>query len=266
MKNLAMSAVGLALAAACAPLSAVEVDGIAATVGAQTILRSEVRNELRRAGLDDSHFDEMRNSLIDRKLIIKAAGEQKLTMQEWVIENRIREIVDSAFGGDRNKLVATLAQQKIPYTEWRTRIKDDLIVSAMRWNVVDKYVTASPAEMKAEFAAHPERYRAASKVSISVETEGEAAPKEYLDVKPEDLFVPEICQAIAALPVGGSSDWVELGGKRFRFMKTAETVSGARTFAEAYDDIEANVRREKAKAAHAAWVERLRADNYIKIY
>ena len=120
--------------------------------------------------------------------------------------------------------------------------------------------------MKAEFAAHPERYRAASKVSISVETEGEAAPKEYLDVKPEDLFVPEICQAIAALPVGGSSDWVELGGKRFRFMKTAETVSGARTFAEAYDDIEANVRREKAKAAHAAWVERLRADNYIKIY
>ena len=59
---------------------------------------------------------------------------------------------------------------------------------------------------------------------------------------------------------------VELGGKRFRFMKTAETVSGARTFAEAYDDIEANVRREKAKAAHAAWVERLRADNYIKIY
>ena len=56
MKNLAMSAVGLALAAACAPLSAVEVDGIAATVGAQTILRSEVRNELRRAGLDDSHF------------------------------------------------------------------------------------------------------------------------------------------------------------------------------------------------------------------
>ena len=145
-------------------------------------------------------------------------------------------------------------------------IKDDMIISAMRWNIVDKYVTATPAEMKAEFAAHPERYRAASKVSVSVETEGEAAPREYLDIRPEDMFLPEICTAIAALPVGASSEWIELGGRRFRFMKTAETVSGARTFAEAYDDIEANVRREKSQAAYAAWVERLRADNYIKIY
>ena len=256
----------LAAAVCAAQLGAVEVDGLAATVGAETILRSEVRNELRRAGLGEDQFDAMRNSLIDRKLIVKAAGAQKMTLQEWVIENRIREIVENAFGGDRNQLVATLALQKIPYSDWRQRIKDDMIVNAMRWNVVDKYVTATPAEMKAEFAAHPERYRTASKVSVSIETEGEAAPREYVDIKPEDMFLPEICSAIAALPVGASSDWIELGGRRFRFMKTAESGAVARTFAEAYDDIEANVRREKSQAAYAAWVERLRADSYIRIY
>ena len=255
------------VAAVCAAqLGAAEVDGLAATVGAETILRSDVRNELRRAGLGEDQFDAMRNNLIDRRLIVRAASAQKMTMQEWVVENRIREIVENAFGGDRNKLIATLALQKIPYSDWRQRIKDDMIISAMRWNIVDKYVTATPAEMKAEFAAHPERYRTASKVSVSVETEGEAAPREYLDIRPEDMFLPEICTAIAALPVGASSEWIELGGRRFRFMKTAETASTARTFAEAYDDIEANVRREKSQAAYAAWVERLRAESYIKIY
>ncbi len=256
----------LAAAVCAAQLGAAEVDGLAATVGAETILRSDVRNELRRAGLGEDQFDAMRNNLIDRRLIVRAASAQKMTMQEWVIENRIREIVENAFGGDRNKLIATLALQKIPYSDWRQRIKDDMIISAMRWNIVDKYVTATPAEMKAEFAAHPERYRTASKVSVSVETEGEAAPREYLDIRPEDMFLPEICTAIAALPVGASSEWIELGGRRFRFMKTAETASTARTFAEAYDDIEANVRREKSQAAYAAWVERLRADSYIRIY
>lgn len=266
MKNGLGVAAALALAACGLPAAAVEVDGIVATVGAETILRREVVEELRRSGMDDDRFDEARNRLIDRKLIIKAALEQKLTMQDWVVENRIREIVASAFGGDRNRLIAALAMQKIPYSEWRSRVKDDLVVGAMRWNVVDKYVTASPAEMKAEFAAHPERYRSAAKVSVSVEIDGEAAPREYLDVNPEESFVPEICAAIAALPVGGSSDWIELGGRRFRFMKTGEKSAGARTFAEAYGDIEANVCREKSQKAYNAWMERLRAENYIKFH
>ena len=149
----------LALAAAALPAIAVEIDGVAAKVGSETILRSDVAEEMRRMGLrDPSRFDEVRNEIIDRKLILKAAVESKMTIQDWVVENRMREIIDTAFGGDRNKLIETLGRQRISYPEWQARMKEDMVVSAMRWNVVDKNVSASPAAIRAEFEAHPERY------------------------------------------------------------------------------------------------------------
>ena len=160
--------VALALGLLASAAVAVGVDGIAAKVDSSVILRSEVVNELRRMGADATRFTEVRNDMIDRRLILKAAAASKLTMQDWVVENRVREIIARVFGGDRNKLMETLARQKISYTEWRERMREDLIVSAMRWQVVDKNVNASPAEMKEEYASHPERYALDRKVTVSV--------------------------------------------------------------------------------------------------
>lgn len=278
-------------------LAAVEVDGLAATVGTQSILRSDVVAEMRRAGADESRYNEIRNQLIERRLIVKAAADAKMTMQDWLVDNRIREIVDSSFGGDRNRLVATLGQQKLPYPEWRKRIKEDMVVGAMRWNIVDKNVTASPAEMRAEYKAHPERYQANGKVTVSVillkpedagkkDTVLEAvkntsfadAARTYSadsraqdggvwkDVNPEATFVPDICAALAKLKVGELSPWVELSGWNFLLRKEGESGSSARTFAEAYDDIEENVRQEQAKRLYRDWIERLKSETYIKIY
>lgn len=140
--------------------SAVAIDGVAAKVGSETILRSEVADELRRANLDESHFAEIRNDMIDRKLILQAAKDAKVVMQEWVVDNRIREIINKNFSGDRNRLVESLSRQRMSYPEWRARMKEDMIVSAMRWNVIEKNISASPAAMLAEYKAHPERYRA----------------------------------------------------------------------------------------------------------
>ncbi len=279
------------------PVAAVEVDGVAAMVGSQPILRSDVLHEMRRTNAPAEAFESVRNALIDRKLMLKAASESKMTIQEWVIDNRVREIIEKGFDGDRNKLVAMLAQQKIPYTEWRQRIKDDMVVSAMRWNVIDKNVTASPAEMKAEFAAHPERYRTDGRVTVSVillkpEDAGQrdtvkAALKDtpfaelartysadahaaeggvWKDIRPEEFFRPEICAEIAKTPKGALSDWVELGGWSFLLCKDNETPARALTFAEAYDAIEDNVRRQNAEKMFADWMERLKAETYIKIY
>lgn len=280
-----------------ASVSAVEVDGVAATVGSQSILRSDVVHELRRMNADESRFDEVRNALIERKLILKAAAASKMTLQEWVVDNRVREIVEKGFDGDRNRLLALLAQQKTPYSEWRQRIKDDMIVGAMRWNVVEKNVSASPAEMQAEFAAHPERYRTDGTVTVSVillkpddagkRDEIRAALKDrpfaelakthsadthaaeggvWKNVKPEEVFRPEICAAIAKMAKGDVSDWIEIDGWSFLLRKDDETASRARTFVEAYDDIEDAVKSENARKLFSDWMERLKAETYIKIY
>ena len=276
---------------------AVEVDGTAARVGSAVILRSDIVGEMRRAGVGAEKYDEVRTGMIERQLMLQAATAAKLQMQDWVIENRIREIVSHAFDGDLNKLKAVLAKDRVSYSEWRQRLKEDMLVAAMRWQVVEKNVAATPAAMRDEYAAHPERYRADPRATVSViflkpedlskteEIEGviasdgfaEAARRysadarakdggQWKDVKPEEVFRPEICKAIEALKVGETSKWVELDGWKFLIRKDAESFGGIRSFAEAYDDVAANVKAAESERLYKAWIGRLRDEAYIKVY
>lgn len=283
----------VAIAGAC---GAVEIDGIAAKVNSSVILKSDVILEMRRAGLSADRYDAVLKEMIERKLILKAASESKMTMQEWVVENRIREIIQRGFGGDRNKLMESLAQQKISYPEWRQRMLDDMIVSAMRWQVVDKNMVASPAAMREEYAKNPERYMAGGTTTISVillkpedadkrDEVAEALKSEsfadvarryssdsraaeggvWKDIVPADVFRQEVCKEIADMPVGTLSGWIDLDGWSFLLRKDDDNQLRQLSFAEAYDDIERNVREEMALEQYDRWMERLMSESYIKV-
>lgn len=277
----------IAFAVMALSASALEVDGIAAKIDDQTILKSEVVNEMRRMGLQDaSRYNEVRNEMIDRMLILRAAKAAKMTMQEWVVENRVREIINKGFGGDRNKLLEALSKQRISYPEWYAKTKDELVVSAMRWNVVDKNVSASPAAMKAEYEQHKDRYVKDHKVSLSVimlkpdevskrdeisealksKDFDELGGRKYTDVKPDEMFKPEIAEEIAKMPKGTISHWIELDGWSFLIRKDGESVGKALSFDEAYDEVEAAVKESEAKRLYRAWIERLKAETYIKVF
>ena len=269
------------------PAEAVELDGIAARVGSETILRSEVLADMQRRGATDaSQYPIFLNQAIDRRLVLKAARESKMTMQEWIVENRVREIVQRTFGGDRNLLIEQLGRDKISYPEWYQKTKDDLIVGAMRWNTIDKNVTASPAALRKEYADHKDRYVKDHKVTVTVimlkpeeklrRDEISSAVKtnsfealggrRYEGVKPEDIFQPEIAAEIAKMPKGTVSHWIELDGWSFLLRKDDEDKGRALSFEEAYDDIEAAVKEAEAKRLYEAWIKRLRDETYIKVY
>ena len=266
---------------------AVEVDGVAATVGTETILRSDVLNELARMGTTDGEgYSQVLNAMIDRKLILKAARESKMTMQEWVVENRVREIVNKSFGGDRNKLIEALGKQRMSYPEWYAKTKDDLVIGAMRYQVVDKNAVAAPAAMRKEYEAHKSRYVKDHLVSVSVillkpeenekrdeiskslkeKTFEDLGGKKYENVKPEDLFKPEVCAEIEKMPRGTISHWIEIDGWSFLLRKDAETTGKALSFDEAYDAIEAAVKEEESRRLYSEWLERLKAETYIKVF
>ena len=266
---------------------AVELDGIAARVGEDSILRSEVLGEMQRAGVQDGAlYARFLNEAIDRRLILKAARESKMTMQEWIVENRVREIVNKAFGGDRNRLIETLAQQKVSYPEWYQKTKDDLIVGAMRWNMVDKNVSASPAAMRKEYESHRDRYVRDPRVTVSVimlkpeeksrreeisssirtKSFEELGGRKYENVKPEDIFKSDIVEEISKMPKGTVSHWIELDGWSFLLRKDGESAGKSLSFDEAYDAVEAAVKEAEAKRLYSAWIERLRAETYIKVF
>ena len=287
MKNIRLFGYSVVALALALPAQAVEIDGIAAAVGTDSILRSDVLNEIARAGTPEPpEYSDVLNRMIERKLILKAAQESKMTIQEWVVENRVREIVNRSFDGDRNKLIETLGRQQVSYPEWYAKTKEDIVIGAMRWNVVDKNVTASPSAMRKEYEANAARYVKDHLVSVTVillqpeekakREEISAALKEksfedlggkkYENVKPEEIFKPEVCAEIDKMPKGTISHWIEIDGWSFLLRKDAESTGSKLSFDEAYDQIEANVKEEEAKRLYAAWLDRLRAETYIKVF
>lgn len=293
------------------------LDGIAAKVGRDVITVGDVMNEIRRhpeardrAGAgNDSEMQALYRTalenLVDRKLILKAAADRKLDMQEWIVDNRIREIVHDSFDGDMNKLTAELAASKVPMTEWRNKIREDMIVSAMRYQMVESAIRVSPTRLKKEYEDHPGRYVKGAKADVRVillkpvsdgntpsvgtradeilerlakgEDFAELAKKFsadshakdgglWADVSPSGTFRDEICEVIAKLKVGETSKLIDLDGWGFIVRKERATAESKMTLAEAYDEVEKNAKAELARESYAAWMKRLRADAFVKIY
>ena len=303
------------LAGACA--HGVVLDGLAAKVNDAVITVDDVSTalgDMKRSGMSPSIGADFKTAysntvefLIERRLILQLAAEKKVTFPEWVVDGRIRDIVKDKFDGDMNKLNAMLTQIKTPLTEWRNMIRDDMIVTSMRQQFVEKYVTATPAEMYREYNENRSSYRTDAKTSVSVillkptasgdknapsvSTRGEEILARlekgedfadlarqfsadshaqdggaWKDVNPQEAFRPEIAQAIAALKVGEFSKLVDLDGWGFIVRKDAETGAKDLSFAEAYDQIERNLKKRLGQAEYKAWIQRLREAAFIKIY
>ena len=88
----------------------------------------------------------------------------------------------------------------------------------------------------------------------------------WKNVKPEEAFRPEIAAAIDKLVVGETSPLLNLDGWGFIVKKIGQTKERKRSFAEAYEEIEANVKKDLAAAKYKEWIDRLRAEAFIKIY
>ena len=300
-------AVAIALSALA---QAATLDGLAAKVNDAVITVGDVVTEMRRMNADQKlgfreAYSNAVEEAISRRLILNAALEKKLEMQEWLVDNRIREIVKDNFDGDMNKLNAQLAQSKVPLTDWRNQIRDDMIVNAMRFQMVDKGAEPTPAQMRNEYLMHRDRYCSEAKTTVSVillrPAEDDKTPSvttrseeifgrleagekfaelakqfsadshaknggQWKDVKPDEAFRSEIAEAIAKLKPGEASKLINLDGWGFIVRKDSETADTQLTFEQAYDEISRNVRKEVVKARHAAWIARMREEAFIKIY
>ena len=246
------------------------------------------------------------DNLIERRLILKAAAQKQVEIPEWVIDNQLREIVNRSFGGDMNRLQEEMTRSKVPMGEYRNTVKEDILVRGMRQQMIEQFVVASPAAMKKEYADHPEKYRQEGKVTVRVillkpGREGDGVPsldtrwaqigeelakgENFADmaikysadshakdgglwenVNPDEVFRPEIVEAIEKLEVGHVSSMINLDGWGFIVKKESETKAKQMSFAEAYDKIAENVQKAAAKKAYDEWILRLKDTSFIKIY
>ncbi|MBQ9432116.1 MAG: peptidyl-prolyl cis-trans isomerase [Kiritimatiellae bacterium] len=290
------------------------LDGVAAYVNSEMITVSDVMDEVRRSpmaagrNITEARLRELYtatlNALIDRKLILVAARNGKMQLQPWAVEARIREIVTKRFNNDQSKLHALLAEMKITYEEWRATIEEDLLVSAMRYQNVDRKISPTPAEIRAEYDANRTRYQTETAVAVSMiildppaekedsvemragkiqmalesgEKFADLAKKYSRDAKakdggswgkvnPDDVFRREIAEVVHKLKPGEVSEMLKLDGYGYIIRKDDDQDARILTFEEAAPYVESRLRAKLADKYYREWIDRLRSEAYIKFF
>lgn len=293
------------------------LDGVAAYVNSEMITIAEVMMEVRRSpwatGVSASQrekrlrkmYNATLNALIDRKLILASARKSKMSLPEWAVDNRVREIVANNFGGDQIKLHQLLADRKITFEDWKKNIKEDLMITAMRYQKVDSRVNPTPKEIREEYEANKGRYQTEKAVAVSMiildppNNDDDKSVKErareiedkmaegisfaslarvyskdakasqggsWGKVNPEDVFRKEIVNMLARLKPGETSPLIVLDDYGYIVRKDEQQDGRALTFEEAAPYVESRLRMQKSEDLYKAWMKRLRDDAFVKIF
>lgn len=290
------------------------LDGVAAQVNGETITIAEVMNEIRSSAWIEMSREEREKSLrklytetldafINRRLILAAAKAAELKLQPWVVNDRIQEIIDNRYGGNRFKLLEDLTQHRVNYEDWQKSIEEDMLLMAMRSDNVDKQVSVSPREVRGFYETNRQALVSSPRLRLAritidvragsdetVEQRGEQALKE-LDagtdfatvamkysadevakkggewgwIDPEDL-APALVKALEPLKAGEYTRLIPLGSKACILRKVEAKGSAAMTLDEAWPVIERRLRVLKSEALYREWTSRLRRQGSVKVF
>lgn len=159
------------------------IDGIAAVVNGDVITYSQVREMIgaRERALRSSYqgaelenkVKEMRLSalkdLVDRQLIIqefKKKEKDGATIPAYVIDERVKDIIRTEFGGDRSAFVRTLKSQGYTVTKFKQIERDKFIVQAMRQSYVKDDFVISPTQIQSYYDKHKLDYSTPEQVKL----------------------------------------------------------------------------------------------------
>jgi peptidyl-prolyl cis-trans isomerase SurA len=176
-------ALAIALAASLRAQQSEVIDGIAAVVNGDVITYSQVRELIgaRERALRNSYqgtelenkVKEMRlaalKDLVDRQLILqefKKKEKDGAAIPPYIIDERVKDIIRTEFGGDRSAFVRTLKSQGYTITKFKQIERDKFIVQAMRQTFVKDDFVISPNQIQAYYDKHKLDYSTPEQIKL----------------------------------------------------------------------------------------------------
>ncbi|MDQ6624475.1 MAG: peptidylprolyl isomerase [Verrucomicrobiota bacterium] len=293
------------------------IDGIAAVVNGEVITYSQVRavvgprerllRQQYRGEELQKKVKEVRDSalqdLIDRQLIVQQFNEEKLSLPEYFVDQRMNDIIRDSFGGDRNAFVKTLQAQNYSLSQFRQEEYNKIIVAAMRGKNVKANTSTSPTKVEEYYRHHRDEFTSKEEVKLrmimipSRALEGNAASQKGLaeeilgklaggadfermaQMYSEDstrdtggdwgwvgrkTLAPELEKVAFNLPLKKISRIVELGGN-FYILRVDEKRGGeTKPLAQVRDEIEKKLNQEEAQRLQENWLAGLRQKATIR--
>jgi len=317
MTTLAFAAVPLSIAQSSQPQAQV-VDGIAAVVNGEVITYSQVRQltmpreQLLRQQFHGADLDKQLKAareaalkdLIDRQLIVQDFKKQGFNLPEWLVEQRIDEIIRENFGGDRNTFVKTLQAQNVTLGQFKKEETDKIIVQAMRGkNIKRSSITVSPTKVQEYWEKHRAEFMSKEQVKlrmIMIPTHGSDAPQQKTLAEeilgklaagsPFDKMA-EMYSEDSTREVGGDWGWIErktlaaplekvafnlprnkisniieLGGNYYILKVEDKRGGDAPALAQVRPQIEQKLQQEEMQKQQDLWLATLREKAYIRTF
>ncbi len=257
----------------------------------------ELRRETRKI------FEKSLDNLIENKLIIDAYKAQKGQIPEWVVDNRINEILHNIFKDDRTAMMRALADDNLTYEKWKTSIRNQIITSSMRQANVTDRIKISAVDVQNYYDLHLADYTKPSMVrlqmiviKVSAEDDEESGMKKATILRarlklgedfykvakenseddkasrggdwgwlsPEDLR-PELAKAIKDLKEGDISDVIKTDESIYIAKIFALKPGSVESFSDAREDIEKKLRNKQGQRIHKEWILSLKKNAQVEI-
>jgi peptidyl-prolyl cis-trans isomerase SurA len=292
------------------------LNGIAAVVNNEVVTFGEVRElvgpkELRaRETLKGEELvekiKEIRlaaiNDLIDRSLILQEFKSKGFTIPEYLIDERIQEIMRESFGGDRQAFLRTLAAQGFTLERFREFQRDTVIVQEMRRQATKGVTTISDTKVQEYYQQHREDYSSKEEIKLRMivirggaentskkkmieeirekivggaefgdlarmYTE-DSTQESYGDVGWIDRkhFNEELTKVAFSLKPGEMSQVIELGGSYYLLFCEAKKQASVKPLKEVRPEIEKALLQAERQKQQQDWLFKLRKKAYIKLY
>jgi peptidyl-prolyl cis-trans isomerase SurA len=169
-----------ALVLTAGTLSAEVLDGVAAIVNSNIITYSEVRDyvqpvvaQLRRDYSGSNLVEKVRaaqadalNNLIERSLILDEFKDKGYSFPESVIDEQLNNVIADEYGGDRALFIKTLQAQNVTLAQYRDKLRDRIIVQAMRNRKSMNEVVASPYKIEQYYKNHIDDYKVDEQIKL----------------------------------------------------------------------------------------------------
>jgi peptidyl-prolyl cis-trans isomerase SurA len=295
------------------------VDGMAAVVNGEVITYSQVRalsapqervlrqqytgqelakkiTEVRQLALKD---------LIDRRLVIQAFKKESYEIPDHIVDQRIHQIIQESFGGDRNTFVKTLEAQNYTLGEFKKKEMEKIIVGAMRSHNVKANQIVSPVKIEDYYRKHRDEFTSQEQIKLRMimisghqDTATAPAQKELAEevlgklaagadfeqmarIYSEDSTkdnggdwgwiehktLAEPLEKIAFnMPVGRISNIIEYAGNYYILKVDDKHGGSTKPLAEVWSDIDKKLVQEEAQQIQERWLASLREKAYIKTF
>ncbi|MCO5045756.1 MAG: peptidyl-prolyl cis-trans isomerase [Verrucomicrobia bacterium] len=295
-------------------------DGYAAIVNARVITVGDVlefvqagdlqmRDEFAGAELArrrQEAYNNARDLLIEQALIVEDFKKLGGAIPDRVVDDRIKEFIFERFDNSRAKFLEALAEEQITLDEWRTRVRERLIVSILRRQEVTDRIKITPGALQKAYDGQLEKWKLPARIhvrlialplpesddalkedqrQIAIRARGRIlAGESFADVAQEvsqdskaaaggdwgwrapSDFSADLRDALKKLPTGEVSDIIETPAAIYLALVEGREAARQRTLDEVRPEIERSLRQAEAERLYSRWMERLKKKYFVQVF